>query len=812
MADLSNANSQPAWVDPTSAIGPSPDPATVAPTPNGQMPAPDAQQTPQQAPQSGGQPQQGPQQSGQPQDQQQVTVNGQQDKLPPLESNQVTAQVAPDKKKNSFADWIHGAAETLSGGPHYTYSYDGDGNQVKTKANPSLGHLGLAIALEALSGGIAAAPAKGTNNIGQGAVAGLQAGQQQAQATTAEEDKQQQAAQQDQKIKQQAVENNLRFQQLSMQVGRQKMEDAQSLVVGDKNLKDFYDKPENQSRILLHTGSSADAYKVMAQHPGAQLLHIGAKPRTNEKGEPVHQNMHGQVVPEDTKGSYQAPDFDYEVVDPTPVTGIVDDKGNMTDPYVKEGAELGTINYAGTDGTLPKSFSVDFPQYQDNKLKIQSINATQTQLNSARQSLGMPDIDIKGDIKNDKTVLPFLNQFVGNVLHGGSNTPYSDALKAIAAEGDSGASAAGTLSKWLGGDGAADKLDAQMARTHTDNQLRANGVTDDKQAFAAQQSDDPKLQDLGNRFVKNEDQRKAQVARLESYAKVGSEEALAKFKADLQKSNFLPDAETGQSNPQIDAAIQGMTQGVLSPSVAMGGMGTKASDFKRAVNTELAKRGWPINIEALDAQDKQAKSAPILTSVASGGTLFGMNGNPGTFDRLEDKLTQLHNLGSPTANKFLNPAKYQAGQKLQAEIKSLVSDVPTEASTFVSGLSGKQTDARLEAAGEQLRTSDNPEQMLGSLHIIRQISKDRYDGVVASNPYIKYQFRNHNDPTTGKTFSQEAGTNGGSETANTPTVKGNPFGARPNEVPVKNQQGVVIGYTMPGKSGYRAISPEQQQQ
>ena len=66
-----------------------------------------------------------------------------------------TAPVAPPVPPQiQKASLFHDVAETLAGGPRYTYNVDAYGNMQRQKIPVSTAHLGLTIALEALSGGI----------------------------------------------------------------------------------------------------------------------------------------------------------------------------------------------------------------------------------------------------------------------------------------------------------------------------------------------------------------------------------------------------------------------------------------------------------------------------------------------------------------------------------------------------------------------------------------------------------------------------------------------------------------------------------
>lgn len=762
--DLSNANGQPAWTDPVSAAGPTPDPSqTVAPTPSGQMPpqppqggaAPQPQAGQQAQPQSGQQQPQGAQ--GQPQaDQQAQPQGGQQQpqvQNPSWNKNSADADITVQQQQpqDKFG-WLRNAAETLTGGPRYTTSYDENGNVTRTRVQPSLGHLGMAIALEALSGGLAAASAKGPNAIGQGAAAGLQQGQQIAQQNTEAEQRQQEQAEQDQKIKQQAVANNMNFQQNTMLLGRMKMENAQAGVEADKSRVAFFDKPENESRILLNEGTADDVYKTLAQHPGAQVLRLAVHPRVDAQGKSVFQNMHGQPVDENTPGAYQAPDFSYRVVDPTPITGIVDDNGNITDSKMKEAQDLGIQNWKGTDGTMPKSFSIPLETYNAAGAQVDSVNFAGTSINQARETQGLDPVDFKDTIKNDKTLIPYLNQFFGGVLHGTpdkngnpSDHPYQDSLNAIANSSDSGASAAGKLTKLLGDPA---KLDAQIAKQHAITNLQNHGIGDDKDANLALSSGDKTLQQQGKQYF---DQKQARIDADEKYkanVQLGSQESLAKFKSKLANDNFAPDPDTGAPNATIVAAYHRMLSGD-DPDTILRGMGANANQFKNAFEGYLDKIGSPLSLGVLKSQYKDSNDATNRNTLYSGRNLFGSEGEEGSIDKLENDLAAVKNGKYPWINKGWQELQYHTGDPVIANLLTDFADVSQESSTFMAGSAGRNTDMKLRLALDQIRQMDNPDQQKSGFGSIRQLGVDRFR-MFGPNVYIQRKMEDINHPQYGK--------------------------------------------------------------
>ena len=183
-----------------------------------QSPADKGPQTPTpQAPQAAQAP-------GQPQDQ----SNGPQGKQPDLsKGQQPVPAAAPAPTQNPVtakASMFHDIAETLAGGPRYKYDVDAYGNTTKQKVPVSGQHLALALAMEALTGGITGlANGQGPNGIAKGTAAAMAQGKQNVQDQDEQAKKQ---AQDDFTRRAQVTETNMRLYANARNIGRMDAEDT----------------------------------------------------------------------------------------------------------------------------------------------------------------------------------------------------------------------------------------------------------------------------------------------------------------------------------------------------------------------------------------------------------------------------------------------------------------------------------------------------------------------------------------------------------------------------------------------------------
>ena len=204
------------------------------------------------------------------------------------------------------AGMFHDVAEALAGGPHYTYSVDAYGNMQRQQVPVSPAHLGFALALEALSGGITGlANGQGPNGTAKAAEAGFQQGKQQVQ-------------QQDQEAKQQATadfarraqvtETNMRMYASARALGKQDAENIDSYIGQYKDLttKLQSEYPGYIKGIVKYSDLGKYNATVDTAIPYARV------PRLDENGKQVENNGIPQW------------DMDYMVLDPSfKSTGLI---------------------------------------------------------------------------------------------------------------------------------------------------------------------------------------------------------------------------------------------------------------------------------------------------------------------------------------------------------------------------------------------------------------------------------------------------------------------------------------------------------
>lgn len=149
---------------------------------------------------------------------------------PQVPSQKIASTV--DANKTSPAPkhtMLYKAAQELAGGPRYTTTYDAAGNPIRKEVPVSPAHLGLALAMEVLSGGMAGLKAP-ANQPGQAFEAGQQAGEKQRAAVQKANQDQEAQAKSDFQFKRSITEANMRNYQTAVNVGNSTKDASQKFA------------------------------------------------------------------------------------------------------------------------------------------------------------------------------------------------------------------------------------------------------------------------------------------------------------------------------------------------------------------------------------------------------------------------------------------------------------------------------------------------------------------------------------------------------------------------------------------------------
>lgn len=268
------------------------------------------------------------------------------------------------------ADILRQTAQALAGGQRYTESVDVNTGQMKrTPVAMSKGDIGMAIALEAISGalgGLSVAP--GPGNLGRAAGAGAQTVMGQEQQVQQQQDAQANA---DFARHAQVFETNLRLHQNAQTVGRQNLETNENYVAQFKPMADQIQKDHPEIVKGLVNESDLSKYHVTKDSAIPASVVKRLDPKTGE-----------QVV-----NQYGEPQWDtqYLVIDPNFKADNL-----LSDDDRAEAAKFRLPGFADSDGkpsNLPQSLPMKLSMALSYKSKIASLRLAEGDINDYYKTL-----------------------------------------------------------------------------------------------------------------------------------------------------------------------------------------------------------------------------------------------------------------------------------------------------------------------------------------------------------------------------------------------------------------------------------------
>jgi hypothetical protein len=396
-------------VQPTPGPQPAPVPASAQPQPAQALVTPQAP-TAAQAPASGTPATQQQPTNGQPQTQQaqQVVSN-------PGPATQPQTAQSQTVKANPHAGRVYATALALAGGQRFTERFDDQGNKILTPVMLSRKDIGMAIALEAISGALSGLQAGRGHGLGAATAAGFQQGSQMRQREIDQQDDQ---ANKDLARRAAVAEANMRMLNSAVQVGRLAREDHEQMVSSySDQLQDWKD---NAGDLIKAEHVPESEAKDVQKYNMADYLRIpdGTVPRIDESGRQVYTDSLGRIVPQGTPGAIAQWDNTYSLIDKKAKARLTESDGQPM-PWVRKAVAYGLPGWP--ESLLRAASGTEIPAATALRAQHQTVmlDALQSELNSFTKSFGtnkdgspkMAPIDLKAAIQRDPTVLKAVQQF-----------------------------------------------------------------------------------------------------------------------------------------------------------------------------------------------------------------------------------------------------------------------------------------------------------------------------------------------------------------------------------------------------------------
>jgi hypothetical protein len=221
--------------------------------------------------------------------------------------------------------------KAMAGGDQYTTTIDANGVATRTPVKMDKTHLGLAIALEALSGGLAGAGAHGTAATGEAAAAGLQQGEKIADQRRQTQEVADQKAQQDYVRKFESTKAALATYQGMQAIGKQDYDIANAPVPNNQKRLAFWEQ-HNPEKVGDPDVAEADLPEALKKHPITDYfpMAIATEPKIDPKtGEEAWQDAHGRTVPPGTPWAHKQYVHRYALIHRDADADTHDEEGNL---------------------------------------------------------------------------------------------------------------------------------------------------------------------------------------------------------------------------------------------------------------------------------------------------------------------------------------------------------------------------------------------------------------------------------------------------------------------------------------------------
>jgi hypothetical protein len=500
-----------------------------------QVPPTDQQPDDQQTPPAASGPQQQQQPQGQP-DQGQPGENPEAAGKPDLSKPngpQAPAAAAPsvqDHPAVQKASLLHTVAQTLAGGPRYTESIDVNTGKMERKQIPlSKGDIGMAIAMEAITGALSGLSQHGPGALGKAAAAGFDTVAQQQKEAQQQQDQQANA---DYTRHAQVFENNLRMMQMAQAMGTKDYEQVQQFA---GQYKGTYDKlVEDYPQYIKGTGGEQDAAKYHS---------------TKEAGMPT-----GNVIPVyDPKTGKQSVgpagnklwQMEYAFIDPSFKADNMLGEDDLA--LAKKYHVPGLVNSNGTPISAISTTPLGMSMVLNIKHQLVAAQLGDQALQEYHAKMGTKDAPSFADeVSKDPTLLKAMDKFQPLLM--AAKGDIGKAIGELAAGGQGrqpNPNAAGKIMNLYGGSGMVQQYDQKVLlekdvqKKTAEKRAAYDGAlnTQTAESIMADKEATPEQKERAQTFLKTDSHREISTA----VAKAGAE-ATARTQAEInvKKANGIP--------------------------------------------------------------------------------------------------------------------------------------------------------------------------------------------------------------------------------------------------------------------------------
>jgi hypothetical protein len=597
------------------------------------------------------------------------------------------------------AGLLRSVAETLAGGPRYTEKIDSDGNRILTKVPLSGREIGWAIAMEAISGGLAGLAAGRGRGAGAAGLAGmnsvasqrLQA--QQRQDEQAQQDFQNQHSALAQKAS--AFAANLRTRAMAQEIG-ERDEAAHQAWVSQHAPTAKYIRDNSPDAIIGDMMPESQVkdpeFTKKALANGWIAIPTGFVPRFDSDGNhysrdgvPMHDNL-------------------FMVVDPGKLAG---GRVGVSPDIVAKAAEWGLPGFANSQGQPIRhleDLELRLGTVSDTVNKVSSLEQENKDLTDYYQYLnnkGMKGPDGKPLVAPDLKSMVRKNPALGAAIVGPWANTFGDSPSAAFKAMKDSTPGKGALLSLYGGKEVLDRYDLlkDLDKKGSEKQLEANIEVGKERALIP----------IHAANAKAEAQAKADVASASSHL------------------------ENGDWNPA--SLPVGLVEGTVDPSQLSKRGATYTAQLEDANRYSLSKYGKPFDIAKAQADYSYAKNPQTQNTLRM---INGMTEPGGAIQIAQEAGKSLPQFNSSTINKIFNAGATEFGNAEATNFHTAMLGLADEYSKVMGG--GVSSDTGRQQALDLLKAAYSKGQLAGAISIMQRDLAARKSAIVGDNRYLQRQF------------------------------------------------------------------------
>jgi hypothetical protein len=584
------------------------------------------------------------------------------------------------------ASILRDVAETFAGGPRFTETIDASGNKIRTRVPMSGRQIGLAIAMEAISGSLSGLKEGRGKGAGAAGVAGFQQAQKQIEQR---DDRQDQGAQTDFVNKANAYAANLRTRAMAQEIGMRDEQSHKDWIASHASTVSYLrdQDPGAIVRDMVPESELTPEFTKEILSKGQVAIPVSYVPRFDSKGNhfspdgvPLHDNLY---MIADSKKIEIPPDV-VQKAQAWGLPGFTNSQGQSTQTFSGVELRIGTI--------------------LDTSNKLATLDQEQKDLDGyygylSGKGLKGPDgtplvaPNLKQMVRQNPSLISYITGPWAN--HFGESP--SAALKAM----KDGLAAKGPISSLYGGKQLLDKYDL--------------------------------LKDIEKKGAEETTAANVDVKKERDLIPIKAATAGAEAKAKAAVAATSSRNEDGSWN--MGSIPVQLVEGGMDPSQLSKRSADYNAKLEAASAYSLAKYGKPFDIAKAGSDYSYAKNTQTQNTLKALDNIIQPNG---AIDIAQTAAKGLPALNSQTLNKVFNITNAEFGDHRVTDFRTAMLGLADNYSKVQGG--GVSTDSNRQQSLDLLKEAYSRGQLTGAMEIMRKDLSSVKSSKIGDNRYLQKQY------------------------------------------------------------------------